>query len=309
MAPSPKLIVAALILVQVLFGIHFVASKALVHFFPPLLWASLRAGIAAALLVGLAVALRRPHPKGGMKFFLPLAGFACLGVIINQACFLIGLKYTTPANSSVLNTMIPVFTLLIVILRGMEELSWKRLAGFFSAFLGVLILVRVETFTMNLATAKGDLLTLVNALSYGCYLAFSKRFIEQHDRVWVTAWLFLFGTVGLGLAALPDWMSFTWPTLTPSIVGAGIYAVLGGTVMTYFLVTWTLAYTPASQVGLFIYIQPVAASLVAWIAFGLSPTPRTLLGSVFIFAGLYLTQLRTRRRRSSDKEAPASNAA
>ena len=85
--PHPGLVLGALITVQVLFGLNYVISKVVVENFAPLHWASIRIIISAAILFFIAKLLKRPHPKGGKKFFIPLIVFALLGTIINQACF------------------------------------------------------------------------------------------------------------------------------------------------------------------------------------------------------------------------------
>ena len=136
---SPRLILTALVVVQILFGINYVVSKAIVGYFPPLVWASTRS-IVTVVLMGLLVDVRgQPHPKPTARFFAALFGFSLIGIIINQGSFLVGLFYTTPTNSAVLNTLIPIFTLVVVIFRGQEKLTWMKLCGFACSFAGVLV--------------------------------------------------------------------------------------------------------------------------------------------------------------------------
>src|SRR5690606_1625764 len=119
-------------------------------------WANIRILISAGILFIIAILSRRPHPEGGRRFFVPLMGLALVGTIINQGCFLVGLSYTTPTNSAILTTLIPVFTLLIVTLRGQEPVTIRRVLGFVCALGGVLVLRRVEEFTFSDKTAIGD---------------------------------------------------------------------------------------------------------------------------------------------------------
>lgn len=293
--PSSKLIFGVLVLVQILFGINYIVSKVIVAAFPPLVWASFRS-VVTVILMGLLVDLMgKRHPVGGRRFFLPLIGFSFLGVIINQGCFLVGLFYTTSTNSAILSTLIPIFTLITVILLGREPLTVPKVIGFFCAFVGVLVLVRVEEFRLSNATVVGDLLTIINGLSFGLYLALSKQFLEKHDRVWVTFWMFLVGSFGISLVALPDWRVFEWPAMTLGLWQCAIYAIVAGTFLTYLLNNWVLAYTEASRVAIFIYLQPVVTTLLAWWYFGETITLRTLAGSGFIFAGVYLATLRKKK--------------
>src|SRR5262249_33044935 len=146
------MVIAALLAVQVLFGAGYVVSKVLVGVFPPLVWASIRIIVSAALMMGFAIGSGRKHPTDGRKFFIPLIGYALLGMIINQSSFLVGLKYTTSTNSAVLNTLIPIFTLLIVTVRGQEPATSRRVVGFFLSLVGVLVIRHVENFSFSDST-------------------------------------------------------------------------------------------------------------------------------------------------------------
>ena len=286
--PNPKLVLAALLTVQVLFGVNYVITKIVVSVFPPLLWASFRIIISTLFMLSAAFMSGHEHPKDGKKFFGPLVIFACLGIIINQGSFLVGLRYTTATNSAVLNTLIPVFTLLLVTIRGQEKLTGKRLAGFIFALTGVLSIRKIEEISFGNTTWIGDLLTVLNCLSYAFFLSFGKKFMERHDRFWTTFWLFAYGSVGLTALGMHDWMTFTWPTISPPLLACMAFAIVGGTLLTYFLNFWALAHARSSSVALFIYFQPIVACLLAWGWMGQTPTLRTACSSALIFVGMLL---------------------
>lgn len=288
-ADSPFIVYGALVLVQVLFGLNYVISKLVVDSFPPLVWASLRITVASVAMLAVCLIFRRQSfPRGGRRFFVPMIGFALLGSVINQGSFRVGLRHTTATNSAVLGTMIPVFTLLVVTIRGQERLTVWRSLGFLSALAGVLTLRGIHEFTLGSSTLVGDLLILLNCLSYALFLSFSKKFVENQDRVWVTTWLFIYGSVGLTALAWPDWMSFRWPAMSPLLIGCMAFAIVGGTLLTYFLNVWTLARVRSSSVAIFIYLQPVVAAALAWAWFGQDPTPRTMGAMALICMGMLL---------------------
>ncbi len=288
--PSPLLVFLALITIQILFGAGYVVSKVLVGVFPPLVWASLRVIISSAIMVGFALSTGRPSPRGIKTFFLPLVGFALLGMIINQSSFLVGLKYTTSTNSAILNTLIPVFTLLIVTIRGIEKFTLRRGMGFVLALAGVLAIRHIEDFQLSDQTMIGDLLTILNCLSYACFLSFGKTFLERNDRVWTTAWLFVYGSIGLTILAIPDYVGFEFPPMTPQLWWAVAFAIVGTTLMTYFLNFWTLAHAKSSSVALYIYLQPIIAAGIAWYFMGEEITARTVVSSLLIFGGMLLAR-------------------
>jgi drug/metabolite transporter (DMT)-like permease len=280
---------AALITVQILFGINYVVSKVIVGTFPPLIWASFRILVSAVAMFAIATASGRKRPILNREFILPLFLFSLLGVMINQGSFLIGLKYTTATNSAILNTLIPVFTLLMVTLTGKEPFTLKRVCGFLSALAGVLIIRKVESFTVSDTTLIGDALTILNCFSYAIFLTISKKHLEKYDPMWTTTWMFIFGSVGFTLASIPSWSEFHMPTLTPQLIGGMAFSILGSTLLAYLLNIWALARTHSSSVALFIYLQPVVASLLAWFSFGEMITLRTFLASLLIFSGMLLS--------------------
>lgn len=287
-APPAGAVVGALLTVQVLFAVNYVVSKVVVASFPPLVWASIRILLSTAVMLAIALVMRRPHPPRDRAFFGPLVVFALLGTVINQAAFLSGLRLTTATNSAVLNTLIPVFTLLVVTLRGQERATPGRVAGFLLAFGGVLALRGVENLSLSDATLQGDLLMIVNCLSYALFLAYGKPFLSKYDPIWATTWLFIYGSVGLTLMALPGWMEFTMPPMDGPLWASAAFAVFGATLLTYFLNFWALRHARSSMVALFIYIQPPITSAIAWLHSGEAVTARTVASSLLIFAGLAL---------------------
>ena len=279
---------AALLMVQLLFSVNYIVSKGLLQFFPPLTWATIRVIVTAALLLLIAWASKKKSPTLNREFILPLIGFSLLGVMINQGAFLLGLARTTPTNSAVINTLIPIFTLMIVTLRGQEQLTLRKAIGFLSALLGVISLRRVEEFTLSNSTVIGDLLTALNCLSYACFLSYSKNFLKKNDRLWTTAWLFTVGAVGFSLFNFSELTTFVWPVLTSSLWASMTFAILGGTLAAYFLSIWALAHTQSSSVALFIYLQPIFTAMTLWVWQGEQPSLRSFISTALIFIGMLL---------------------
>ncbi|MBI2712445.1 MAG: DMT family transporter [Bdellovibrio sp.] len=253
----------------------------------------------ALLVAAISTLLRRPRPKLSANFFFHVIPYSLLGVVINQASFLEGLRYTTPTNSSILNTLIPVLTLAFVTIAGKEKASLKRMVGFLLALAGVLVLRNVEDFSLSNQTLLGDSLTLLNCVSYAIFLTVSKKFISSHDTLWVTTWMFTFGSIGLTLMSIPAWSDFQMPELTIGMIACMIYSILGATLLAYLLNNWALVRVHSSLVALFIYVQPVVTSIITWTWFNEAPTPRSVVASVLIFAGMILSLRRN--------EIPTSN--
>ncbi len=277
----------ALVLVQALFGVHYLAVKVILRDVEPATWAALRAIGGAAVLGGLALVLRRPFPRlrdDGWKF----AVFAVFGVIVNQLCFVEGMDRTSATHAALINATIPVDTLVIGVLLGRERATGRRLAALAVALAGVLLVIRPGPGLLADRATVGDLLAVANALSFSFFLVISKRVMGRTDPLAGTALLMLFGAVGLTLWALPGLARFDPAAVPAATWGWGAFVVLGPTSTAYLLNYWALARVDASVVGLFVYLQPVFATLLAWWFLGERAGPAVLAGGVLVLLGAHL---------------------
>src|SRR5262245_8036480 len=132
-----------------------------------------------------------------------LALYGVLGVTFNQLLFLTGLQYTTATNATVLGTTIPVWTFAIAILLGREPWGAAariKLLGVALAMSGAVVLVGAERFTLR---ARGNLLILLNSISYAFFLVLARDIAARYPARVVMAWCFLFGSLGVSIVGAP----------------------------------------------------------------------------------------------------------
>jgi len=280
----------ALVLVQVLFGLNFPASKVILECFPPVLWSAVRMAIAAVLMfISAAIIVPKEQRKLDFEFLKKTLIYGFFGIVLCQTFFMVGLKNTTATNGAVLNTLIPIFTLFVAIVLGKEKLTLNRTFGFLVAVVGVLILKKIEDFHPSSETMFGDLFMILNCLSLAIFFAISRDFLRANSAFWVTAWMFLFGSVVIGaydLLFTHDLSQLSTIHIDGRLCCAMVYNVIGATMLTYFLNSWTLKRVSASSVAVFIYMQPVIAVAYAWIVQNEPPSLRTILAVSCIFIGV-----------------------
>jgi drug/metabolite transporter (DMT)-like permease len=280
--------VGALLLVQVFFGIHYVAAKIVIEIIPPTAWAVLRIAAAAAILMTVAGAAGRL--RGLTRRDLGhLAVLSLFGVVINQVCFVEGLHRTTPTHSALINTTIPIGTLLFAVLLGRESLTRAKLLALVASVLGVLLVIHPERASFSDQTLVGDLLTLLNAMSYALFLVLSKRVLVRVDAFAATSVLVSFGAFGISLIGWPQLARFDLAGVPARVWALGAFIVVFATVGAYLLNYWALARVDSSVVALFIYLQPLVASTLAVALLGERPDFHVFAGAVLIFSGVYLS--------------------
>ncbi len=295
--------IIALLVVQIIFGLNYVASKVILESYPPLLWGAVRMFVSAILMMLLSYAVVAKKDRIVSKsFFINVTAFSFFGIALNQGFFLLGLHLTTPSNSAIINTLTPVFTLILAVLLRREKMTALKGIGFLLAFSGVLVLRNFEDFKISDSTVQGDLFTLLNCLSLAIFFTMAAGFLKRHSVLWATAWMFLFGSFMLAIAAIPDFQNFQTVEITGRMFAAMLYNVVGATIITYYLNSWALAKVHSSQVALFIYLQPVIAVFFAWFAFNEVPQFRMFLAIGMIFCGVSIALTKKRGKNVGTSE-------
>lgn len=277
----------ALLAVSLLFGFHYVAGKLLLEHLPPKTWALTRAASALVILFFLAgPRLLRDRPP--LRLFFAFAVPSLFGVALNQVAFIEGLARTIPPHSAVLNTGIPIFTLVIAAVLGREAITRRRLAGILLSVAGVLILLEVDRLRFSSEYLAGDLLTLLNALSFSFFLVISRDLIRKLPALEGTLFLYAWGSAMIALWAAPDFDVAALATLPRVLIGVAAIVILGASIGAYFLNNWALARVDSSIVALYVTLQPLVAALFSKAILGTPISRRLMVSAAATIAGVLI---------------------
>lgn len=64
-----------------------------------------------------------------VKDILMLGCAGLFALVFNQCCYTIGLNITSPSNSSIMTTSMPIFAMILSFLILKEPITWKKAAG------------------------------------------------------------------------------------------------------------------------------------------------------------------------------------
>ncbi len=280
----------ALLTIQVLFGINYLASKIIVSHMSPGGWATLRTSGAFVVLAIIALVGRRRLPPARDLGLLAVAGL--FGVALNQGLFLEGLSRTTVSHSALICSLIPTFVLLISLVFRQEAFTWRKFLGFVCGLGGVLVLLEVDRFRFDSRYFTGDMMTLANAASYAIFIVISRRVMTRNDPLAATAVVFFFGAAAMALYGGRDLLAVDVSVYTPTMVGIMLYVILGATVLTYFLNLWAVKRVQATHVAIFIFLQPVIAATLGVLWQDNEITARFLIATGLVFLALLLRDSR-----------------
>lgn len=283
---------AALIVVQLLFGSLPVIAKIVLAELPAVSLVGFRVGITAVFLF-LVQLYRRRIWLENRSDYLRLAILSLFGITFNQLLFIGGLSLTKASNTSLLAVTIPIFALSAGSVFGTERLRAIKLAGIVISAVGVIFLIDPRNASFSSQSTIGDLMIICNSLSFGIYVAVSKKVLTRNGAFRSMMWVFIFAgliCVPLGLYNLSY---FDTASLSPSIWLLILYIALGATAAPYLLNAWAISKVYPSVVAVFIYLQPLIGFLLAAIFLGEKIDLRFALAAFLIFSGVFLT---TKRR-------------
>lgn len=286
----------ALVVVQILYGLLPVAGKSVFPEVAPLAMTSLRVVGAASLFVAYHVLRGGDWPAWAL--WPRIGALAFFGIIVNMGLFAIGLQWTHPVNATLIIMIIPVATYLIAVLMGKESIGPRRLTGILLAMAGAVYLIGLSGATADRQTMLGDVLILINALSFSLYLVISRPLAKEHGARALTVWMFVAASVlFVPIAWSLDTVGQIRMASTP-IQWWLVFIVMGPTVGAYLLNTAAIRKVSSSTVAVFIYLQTPISALAAWLILADLPSWRILPSAALILAGVYVVA------RFSERPAP-----
>ncbi len=266
----------------------------------PIVVTDLRIG-GAMILFWIASFFQKPehvHHKDMMKLF----GAALLGIVFNQGCFIFGVSLSSPGDASIITTSMPLWAMVLAAFILKEPITGKKVLGIAAGATGALLLIMGSHSTSGTPSAAkstaiwGDLLVLTAQLSYALYIVLYKNFVNKYSLVTIMKWMFTYSFICTLPFSARSLMNTNWSALLPTEIGGLAFIVVGATFLSYMLIVVGQKNLRPTVAGMYNYIQPVVACIVAicWRMDSFNLVKG--IAVVLIFGGVYLvTSSRSRK--------------
>jgi len=283
---TPESVVAAFVLLAVLWGTSFVAIEAGLHHFPPLLFAGVRYAIAGVIVLGVAaVASGRTVPRGRDEWL----GVAVAGTFVIAAYH--GLLYVgelriSGAVAAVVVSLAPVLTAVFAALfLPNERLGPVEVGGFALGILGVVVIADPMEAGVGSAAIVGVALAFAGAVAFSLGAVLLRPLRTDLPIAALQGWAMVLGAglLFVGAAVFGESpAAIEWNRT--AIVSLAYLTLLSGVLA--FLIYFALldAVGPA-QLHLVGYAEPVVAAVGSWVLFGSLIEAEAIVGFVAILAG------------------------
>lgn len=277
----------ALIAANLIYGVNYgIAKQVMPDYLSP--FALVFARISGACILFWALSLLLPKETIDRKDIPRLLIATLFGVAVNQSLFLNGLNITTPIDAAIIMTATPILVLVVARLLIREPITLFKIIGIMAGGTGAVLLIlyrgNIDFGTNHII---GNTIIVANATSYALYLVIVKPLMDRYHPVTLMRWIFLFGLLLVSGPGLPAFIRVNWGYLPLDILFSVLFVVVGTTFLAYLLNMFSLKYVKPITVSIYIYSQPVIASIVALFLGQDVITPVKIVAALLVFTGVY----------------------
>jgi drug/metabolite transporter (DMT)-like permease len=254
-------------------------------------------GLIGFVLVLVLVAPERLRVRARELPFLALFGIG--GLVFVQWFYFLAIHRLAVGVALLIEYVAPLLVALwarYVFHEPVRRRIWVALA---LALVGLALIVNVRH--GGTISSAGVVFALCSAAAYTFYLLLAEHAVGDRDAVSLLAWGFGFGALFWCFAA--PWWSFPFGRVGADVSLLGhlshhhlpvwalmVFLVVVGTVVPFFLLVNALRHLSATRVGIIAMLEPVVATIVAWVWLGESLGAVQLVGAAVVLGAISLAQ-------------------
>jgi len=286
MGSSSKKALLAIIGVNFIWGLDFIAIEYMMEYVSPAIFTMTRLLIGTAILLTIVLV-----KKGGLRikredwprvFISGAVGMALYFTVEN-----LGTGLTSASFSSLIMATVPVFGMIGDRIFFGRNITVLKVGCVVASIVGVYLLVSGEPMGVNL---KGTLVMLAAALLWTFYITYVKPLYDKYDLLTLLTGLFVAGTiVEVPLAIfIPDPMiNFTPMGVVVTVATALICIIIGE-----FGYVYAIGKLSITMVSIFENVLPLTAVLFSLILFGTMLSGMQLIGGAIIMGAVTVLALK-----------------
>jgi drug/metabolite transporter (DMT)-like permease len=312
--PRPPLGYALTVAAAGLFAVNGTVSTLALQAGIPAPWlTALRCGGAAVVLLTVLAAVAPARLRMSWREVPFLAAFGVVGIALTQCLYYVAIGRLPVGIALVFEMTAPVFIALWVWLVRGERVRRRLWAALGLSLSGLTLVAEVWTGGGGLDVV-GVVAALAAALCLATYYLMGERGTATRDPVALTCWSFV--AAGLFWAVAAPFWPFDVGVLGTSVpVSLGslelpLWALVGwivvlGAVLPFWLSLAALRHLPPTTAGLVATVEPVLASVVAWLWVEQVLSGWQVLGGLVVLVGIGLAQTARAARRPAPVPEPA----
>ena len=278
----------AAMMVSLIYGVSFtIAKDVMPTYIKPFGFILLR--VLGATILFWLVSFFGPKEKIQRNDFPRIISAAFFGVALNMLTFFKGLSYTSPISSAVIMVTTPIIVLILSAIIMKERMETRKIFGILLGLFGTGFLILYGKSMGNATNAMlGNFLVFINAVSYGFYLIVVKKLMDKYNAFTFVKWIYTFGLLMVIPFGWSEYQEIQWQTIPTIILWEIGFVVVFTTFFTYLFNLVSMRELKPTTVAVFIYLQPLFATIFAMSLGKDQLTWVKMLSAVLIFVGVFL---------------------
>jgi len=273
-----------LIMLSVLWGGAFFFAGVAVKELPPLTVVLVRVSLAAITLLPLFWYFGHTLPRS-ISGWLPFFGMGLLNNVLPFGFLFAGQTHITVGLSSIINSMTPLFTVIVMAIFQEEHLTINKITGVILGIMGVGVLQGFEG-NLNLNQTIGIGLCLAGTLSYGFAALWGRKFLTGVPPLKSATCQLMSSTLIISIVVFFIDQPWTLPLPSIDTILSLVALAVFGTALAYIIFFKILVRAGASNVMLVTLLIPMTAMILGNIFLGEQINPKEIVGALIIGTGL-----------------------
>ncbi len=266
------------------------ATRYLITGADPLTLAAVRFGGGAVCLLPFVLLLRPKWPP--RRDWPAVAGLGVLFYALFFVFYNLSLSFTTVARGTLALSTLPLMTMAVGWLLGIEAPSRRKTAGVALAMIGVAFALRSGLEQAPPGAWRGDAIMAGATLSMALYNVYTRPFISRSSALGFLASGMAAGGSALVVIGVFSGAPAALATFSASQWGAAIYLAAAGGALAFFLWVYALKYASPTRVANTMTVNPLVATVLAAALLEEPITLNLVAGLVAVFAGIWLATSR-----------------
>lgn len=284
-------------LAALIYGVSFTVAKNVMPLFvKPYAFIVLR--VLGATILFWAISIFTKKEKIEQQDYVRIFLAAIFGAAFNMLTFFKGLSLTTPISASVIMLTTPILVLLLSTIILKEKVNIKKVLGIVIGLIGAFVLIIYgQSVNGGENPLLGNFLVFVNATLYGFYLIIVKRLTDKYHPLTFVKWIYTFGLLIVIPFGYSELHEVQWQLMPADILLKVVFIVVFTTFFTYLFNLFALTNLKPTTLSIFIYLQPVIATVYALITRSDTISIVKILATVLIFVGVYMVTIVNKPKR------------
>ena len=224
-----------------------------------------------------------------VKDILLLGCAGLFALVFNQCSYTIGLNLTSPSNSSIMTTSMPIFAMVLSFFILKEPITWQKAGGVLLGCAGAVIIITTSATAGNVKVGNiwGDLLCMSAQLSFALYLSLFKPLVQKYSLFTVNKWMFTWATLIIWPFTFGHVSSIDFASVPMSTWWETGFVVFFGTYISYICMMVGQQTLRPTVVSVYNYMQPLVSVSVS-VAVGLAVFKTSqALAAILVFSGVW----------------------